>query len=90
MTTIYDNSVVRRRLKHVLDIDHGDKTIAQAAREASVSWKTMKSWFVRHEHHGIKGLLNRPRGKYRPPDDETRALIVDLKTQNRYRSARKI
>ena len=90
MTIIYDNGVVRRRLKHVLDIDHGDKTIAQAAREASVSWKTMKSWFVRHEHHGIKGLLNRPRGKYRPPDDETRALIVDLKTQNRYRSARKI
>jgi len=90
MTTIYDNAVVRHRLKHVLGIEHGDKTIAQAARDAGVTWKTMKSWFVMHEHRGIKGLLNRPRGKHPPLDVETRELIVDLKLQNRYRSARKI
>lgn len=47
MGNLFDNETVQYRLKYVLQIDSNDKTIAQAAREADVAWRTMKRWYDR-------------------------------------------
>lgn len=90
MLTIYDNETVQFRLKYVLEVKEFDKTIAEAARNANVTWKTMKSWTVRFKEHGIFGLLNQPRGKTNSVSDEIKENTVDIKRINRTRSARKI
>lgn len=90
MTSIYDNETVQFRMKYVLEVEDKDKSIAQAARDAGVSWKTMKSWVVRFRAEGVKGLLNKPRGKSDPVNDEVKKRIVDLKIELRSRSSRKI
>lgn len=90
MTSVYDNETVRSRLKYVLEVKDKDKSIAQAARDADVDWRTMKSWVVRFDREGIKGLLNKPRGRSDPVSDEIKKLIVALKVEKRSRSARRI
>ncbi len=90
MTNIYDNETVQFRLKHVLLVEDKDKSIAQAARDADVDWRTMKSWVVRFDREGIKGLVNKSRGRAKPVSDEIKKFIVDLKVEKRSRSARKI
>ena len=54
MQSVYDNEAVQYRLKYVLEIKHGDKSISQAATDAHVDWKTMKSWVLRFEKEGEK------------------------------------
>jgi transposase InsO family protein len=90
MSSIYDNETLQFRLKYVLEVKDKDKSIAQAARDAGVDWKTMKSWVVRFDKDGIKGLLNKPRGRSDPVSDGIKKCIIDRKIENRSRSARKI
>lgn len=90
MTSLYDQEVVQQRVKYVLEVKDQDKSIAQAARDAHVDWKTMKSWLLRFEESGVEGLLNKPRGRFRPIDYDLRKQVIELKIQNRSRSARKI
>lgn len=90
MLTIYDNDKVQFRLKYVLRINDSDKTIAEAARNAEVTWKTMKNWVVRHNQQGIIGLLNQPRGKSLSVSEDIKQTVVKKKQKNRSRSARKI
>jgi len=90
MATIYDNETVQFRLNYVLEIKNKEKTISQAARDADVEWKTMKSWVVRYDKEGIKGLLNKPRGNPKSSSREIKDYIVELKRDNRSRSSRKI
>ena len=90
MTSLYDREVIQHRLKYVLEIKDLDKSVAQAARDAHVDWKTMKSWVLRFEESGAEGLLNRPRGRFNPVDNDLCKRVVELKLQNRSRSARKI
>jgi len=88
--TIYDLEYVQKRLKYVLLIRDGHMTISEGARKAGVTWKTMKSWIHRYNGCGIKGLLNKPRGRLNPIPDNIRQIIVGIKTENRSRSGRKI
>ena len=90
MTSIFDNETVQVRLKFVLQVLHGDNTISQAAEDAGVSWKTLKSWIVRFEDEGIEGLRNKSRGKSKTIVPDTTERIKDLKIENRTRSTRKI
>ncbi|MCK5020888.1 MAG: DDE-type integrase/transposase/recombinase [Candidatus Peribacteraceae bacterium] len=90
MQNVYDNEVVQYRLKYVLEVKHGDKSISQAARDAQVDWKTMKSWIIRFEMGGIKGLVNKPRGNSKPVDEDVKSIIVDMKRENPHRSARRV
>lgn len=90
MTSVFDNETVQYRLKYVLEVKHGDKSITQAAEDAGVAWKTMKSWIVRFEVEGIEGLRNKPRGTSKAIDQDTKERIKDLKVENRARSTRKV
>ncbi|MDG6225658.1 MAG: helix-turn-helix domain-containing protein, partial [Candidatus Thermoplasmatota archaeon] len=90
MQSIYDNKTVQYRLKNVLEVKHGDKSISQAARDAQVDWKTMKSWITRFDKEGIKGLLNKPRGNSLPVPDEVANKIIELKKENSHRSLRRV
>lgn len=90
METIYDLEYVQKRLKYVLLIGDGHMTISEGARKAGVTWKTMKSWIHRYNEYGIKGLLNKPRGRLNPVPDDIKQIIVDIKIENRSRSGRKI
>lgn len=90
MKTIYDDEVVQYRLKYVLEVKHGDKSISKAADDAGVTWKTMKSWVVWYDNEGIHGLLNKPRGSAQPMVEEIKKMIVEIKIENRHRSTRKI
>ena len=90
MKTIYDDEVVQYRMKYVLEVKHGDKSISKAADDAGITWKTMKSWVVWYDNEGIHGLLNKPRGSAQPMVDETKKLIIEIKIENRHRSTRKI
>lgn len=90
MKSPYDAENVQIRLKHVLPVRDQEKSIAQAARDAEVDWKTMKSWVTRYDDEGIHGLLNKPRGGSNPVSEEEKQQIIDLKKGNRHRSARKI
>lgn len=40
MRNLLDDETVQNRLKYVLQINSNDKSIAQAAREAEVDWRT--------------------------------------------------
>jgi len=90
MKTIYDNKTVQSRLKHVLQVIDNDISVAEAARNANVAWKTMKQWINRFKQEGVNGLLNKPRGSTEPVDDDTQEKIIELKRENRCRSCRKI
>jgi len=90
MTSIYDNETVQFRLKFVLEVKDKDKSIVKAAQDADVTWKTMKSWVVRFDNDGIKGLLNKSRGRSEPVREGIKKQIIDLKVEKRSRSARKI
>lgn len=90
MASVFDNETVQRRLKYVLEVKHGDKSIRQAAEDAGVDWKTMKRWIVRFDVEGIEGLRNKPRGRAKAVDTHTKERIKDLKTENRARSTRKV
>lgn len=90
MQSVYDNEVVQYRLKYVLEVKQGDKTISQAARDAQVDWKKMKTWVSRFDDEGIKGLLNKPRGNCKPVPDEIMVKIVYIKRENPHRSARRV
>ena len=86
----YEMETVRRRLKYVIRVVDGDISIAEAARDAGVAWKTMSFWVQRFRRYGAAGLQNRSRGSVDPVDDETRERIISLKRENRSRSCRKI
>lgn len=90
MRNLLDDETVQGRLKYVLQINSNDKTIAQAAREAQVDWRTMKRWYSNFKKDGVKGLANKPRGRSRPVDDEVKQKVKDYKVENRSRSGRKI
>lgn len=90
MGNLFDNETVQYRLKYILQIDSNDKTIAQAAREADVAWRTMKRWYDRFKEEGVGGLANKPRGRSQPVDEEVKQKIKDYKVFNRSRSGRKI
>jgi len=90
MRSPYDAEIVQIRLKHILPVQDQEKSISQAARDANVDWKTMKSWVTRYEKEGIQGLLNKPRGGSKPVSEEDKKHIIKLKAENRHRSARKI
>jgi len=83
MKSPYNSEIVHFRLKFVLKIQYKDKTIAQAARDANVDWKTMKKWVVRFENEGIIGLLNKPRGKFKPVPEEVKNNIIELKKESK-------
>lgn len=90
MDTIYDLDYVQNRLKYVLLVRDNQMTISEASRKAGVTWKTMKSWIRRYNKSGVNGLVNKPRGGLNPVSEDVKKLIVDLKVENRSRSARKI
>ena len=90
MQSVYDNETVQYRLKYVLEVKHGDKSISQAARDAQIDWKTMKSWITRFNAEGIKGLLNKPRGNFQPVPNEVANKIIELKKENPHRSSRRV
>ncbi|MBD3408508.1 MAG: DDE-type integrase/transposase/recombinase, partial [Candidatus Lokiarchaeota archaeon] len=90
MGNLLDNETVHYRLKYVLQIDSNDKTIAQAAREAKVAWRTMKIWYDNFKNDGVVGLSNKPRGRSQPVDEEVKKKIKEYKVFNRSRSGRKI
>lgn len=62
MKTIYDKEAVQIRLKYVLQVIDNDISIADAARNANVAWRTMKRWVTWFEIEGVSGLQNKPRG----------------------------
>lgn len=90
MKTIYDKEAVQIRLKYVLQVIDNDISIADAARNANVAWRTMKRWVTWFEIEGVSGLQNKPRGITEPVDEDTRGKIIELKRENRCRSGRKI
>lgn len=90
METIYDLEQVQYRLRYVIQVTNDHMSISEAANDAGVTWKTMKSWIDRYEEFGINGLLNKPRGSYKPVSDETKRIVVDIKIEKRSRSGRKV
>ena len=70
MRNLLDDETVQNRLKYVLQINSNDKSIAQAAREAEVDWRTMKRWYSNFKKDGVKGLANKPRGSSQPVDND--------------------
>ena len=88
MKNILDDENVQFRLKFVLQIE--DKSIAQAAREADVDWRTMKRWYANFKKGGVNGLFNKPRGRSQPVDEEVKQKLLEYKVDKRSRSGRKI
>ncbi len=50
----------------------------------------MKSWIVRFEVDGIKGLVNKSRGNSKPVNEDVISIIVGMKRENPHRSARRV
>ena len=90
MKNILDDETVQYRLKYVLQIGDKDKSIAQAAQEADVDWRTMKRWYINFKSEGVKGLSNKPRGRSQPVDEEVKRKVIEYKVDKRSRSGRRI
>jgi len=90
MKNILDDKTIQYRLKYVLQIEDKDKSVAQAARDAEVAWKTMKRWHINFKKEGVKGLLNKSRGRSQPVDEEVKWKVIEYKINKRSRSGRKI
>lgn len=90
MKEILENETALFRLKIVLQVLNGDKTISEISREIRRSRNTVRKWVKDYERENIFGLKNKPRGSQTPLDSDTKELIIEFKQKNRSRSARKI
>ena len=90
MEDILDDKDVLFKLKAVLSVIDGVKTLSQVSRDIGRTRKTVRKWVRDYKSKGIGGLRNKPRGKVEAINNDTKELIIELKRENRTRSTRKI
>ena len=90
MKNILDDKDVLFKLKIVLNIIDGVKTLSQVSRDTGRTRKTVRKWVNDYKRDGIGALRNKPRGKAEAINSDIKELIVELKRNNRSRSNRKI
>ncbi len=90
MENILDDKDVLFKLKTVLSIIDGVKTLSHVSRDIGRTRKTVRKWVNDYKREGIGGLRNKPRGKAEAINSDVKELIIKLKRKNRSRSCRKI
>jgi len=63
------------RMRFVLEVQRGERTIAEGCRLAGVSRKTGDKWLGRYEGGGVPALQDRPRAPHKHPN----AMAPDIK-----------
>jgi putative transposase len=80
-----ETCAVSERMKFVLDVQSGERTIAEACRLAGVSRKTGYKWLARYEEGGVQALQNRSRAPHVHPNAvglETKAMLFEARRQH--------
>ncbi len=90
MEDVLDDEAVLFRLKAVLSVIDGAKTLSQMSRDIGRTRKTVRKWVRDYEREGIGGLRNKPRGRVKAINSDAKEFIIELKRENRSRSTRKI
>jgi putative transposase len=70
-----ETCAVSERMRFVLEVQRGERTIADACRIAGVSRKTGYKWLARYEEGGALALQDRPRAPHTHPN----AIALDMK-----------
>lgn len=80
-----ETCAVSERMKFVLDVQSGERTIAEACRIAGVSRKTGYKWLGRYEEGGVQALQDRSRAPHGHPNAvglETKAMLLEARRQH--------
>src|SRR5436305_14703785 len=70
-----ESCAMSERMRFVLEVQRGERTIAEACRLAGVSRKTGYKWLGRYEGGGVPALQDRPRAPHKHPN----AMAPDMK-----------
>jgi transposase InsO family protein len=77
-----ETCAVTERMKFVLEVQQGDRTVAQACRVAGVSRKTGYKWLARFEAGGVPALQDRSRAPRTHPHAvplEIQAMLLEAR-----------
>ena len=81
---------IEKREEVVLALVNGEITKQQAARLLGCSTRTIERSRIAYRARGRDGLVDHRKSNYHKLTDEQKALIVTVKTKDRWRSARNI
>lgn len=80
-----ETCAVSERMRFVLDVTSGERSIAEACRIAGVSRKTGYKWLERYEQGGALGLKDRSRAPRTHPNAvpmEAKAMLLEARQQH--------
>lgn len=80
-----ETCAVSERMKFVLEVGRGERSIAEACRLAGVSRKTGYKWLERYEEGGVLALQDRSRAPLSHPNAvglETKAMLLEARRQH--------
>ena len=80
-----ETCAVTERMKFVLEVKRGARTVAECCRLAGVSRKTGYKWLARYDEGGVQGLEDRSRAPHAHPNAialEVKAMLLEARRQH--------
>ena len=80
-----ETCAVSERMRFVLEVTRGERTIAEACRLVGISRKTGYKWLERYDDGGALGLVDRCRAPHEHPNAvplQTKAMLLEARQQH--------
>jgi putative transposase len=80
-----ETCAVTERMKFVLEVKRGERTVAECCRLAGVSRKTGYKWLARYDEGGLRELEDRSRAPHARPNAvglEVKAMVLEARRQH--------
>src|SRR5688500_1170429 len=80
-----ETCAVSERMRFVLEVTRGERSIAEACRLAGISRKTGYKWLERYDEGGALDLVDRSRAPHTHPNAvplETKAMLLEARQQH--------
>lgn len=80
-----ETCAVSERMRFVLNVERGERTIAEACRLTGVSRKTGYKWLARYEQGGVLALQDRSRAPHTHPNavaPDIKAMLLEARQQH--------
>jgi putative transposase len=80
-----ETCAVTERMKFVLDVARGERSVTEVCRLAGISRKTGYKWLERYDQGGVMALLDRSRAPYEHPNAvplQTKAMLLEVRQRH--------
>ena len=81
------------RMKFILEVEAGERPLAEICRAYGISRKTGYKWIERYELEGVAGLADRSRAPHHRPNaisEQTQQQVLELRAERPYWGERKL